>query len=231
MVLQLVQIGNALPLSYPVDSSSIFEPGMVAQLSLFGNDIVAGLSDGLSPIGIIDDARSAAFTRPSFDEVVVIQCTGVLDAYGRYISTTDAKQELRNAGVVASSFVADYEHLILNPVNGVLTAPAGSVLNFDLDGDGKPDSIKTVVSYVYTIPNLPGEDTTIGSNRMTIWFTRGIYATDQFDTTQKYPLNAALFVNEEGKLTTRQATPEHPVVGMVTGPPSALMSSIEFLWL
>lgn len=231
MVLKLVQIGNGLPVSYPVDSSSVFEPGAIAQLKLFGQDIVAGLSDGLAPLGIIDDSRAAAFTQPSVDEIVVIQATGILDAYGRWVSTTAVKQELLHAGVVASSFVADYEDLILNPVNGVLTAPAGSVLNYDLDGDGKPDSIKTVVDYVYTVSGLPGEDTTVGSNRLTIWISRGLYATDQFDTTQKYPLNAALFVNEEGKLTTRQATPNHPAVAMVTGPPSALMASLEFLWL
>lgn len=231
MVLKLVQVGNALPVSYPVDSSSVFEPGAIAQLKLFGQDIVAGLSDGLAPLGILDDSRTSAFTKPSFGETVVIKCTGILDAYGRWISTTDAKQELLNAGVVASSFVADYEDLVLNPINGVLMAPAGSILNFDSDGDGKPDSIRTIVDYVYTVPGLPGEDTTVGSNRVTIWITRGLYATDQFDTTQKYPLNAALFVNEEGKLTTKQATPNHPAVAMVTGPPSALMASLEFLWL
>ncbi len=230
-MLRLVQIGNALPLSYPVDSTSVFEPGMIAQLKLGGQDIVAGLSDGTAPLGIIDDVRSTAFTRPSIDETVIIKCTGVLDAYGKWISTADAKQELLNSNVVPSSFVADYEHLILNPVNGILMAPAGSELNFDLDGDGKPDSIKTIVDYVYQIPDLPGEDTTVGSNRMTIWFTRGVYITDKFDTTQKYPLNAALFVNEEGLLTTKQATPNHPAVAMITGPPSAMLNNIEFMWL
>jgi len=231
MVLRLIQVGNALPVSYPVDSSSVFEPGAICQLKLFGQDIVAGLSDGLAPLGIIDDARSSAFTKPVVDETVVIKATGILDAYGHWVSTTDAKEELLNAGIVSSSFVADYEHLVLNPINGVLMAPAGSILNFDSDGDGRPDSIRTIVNYVYTVSGLPGEDTTVGSNRITIWVTRGIYATDQFDTTQKYPLNAALFVNEEGKLTTQQATPNHPAVAMVLGPPSALTASLEFMWL
>lgn len=230
-MLRLVQIGNALPLSYPVDSTSVFEPGMIAQLKLVGQDIVAGLSDGTAPLGILDDARSTAFTRPSIDETVLIKCTGILDAYGKWISTADAKQELLYPNVMPSSFVADYENLILNPVNGILTAPAGSELNFDLDGDGKPDSIKTIVDYVYMVSELPGEDTTLGSNRVTIFFTRGVYITDKFDTTQKYPLNAALFVNEEGLLTTKQATPNHPAVAMCTGPPSALMGNIELMWL
>lgn len=230
-MLRLIQVGNALPFSYPVDPSSTFEPGQIGQLKQVGQDIVAGLSDGTAPIGIIDDVRTAAFTNTAIDEVVLISATGVLDAYGKYVSTADAKTELNNANIVASSFVSDTENLILNPVNGVITAPAGTELNFDVDGDGLPDSIKVIVSYVYNVTSLPGDDTTIGSNRLTIWFTRGIYATDQFDTKQRYPLGAALFVNESGKLTTKQITPQHPPVGVVTGPPSALVNSLEFMWV
>ncbi len=229
-MLRLIQIGNALPMSYPVDGTSTFQPGQIGQLKLYGNDIVIGLSDGIAPLGIIDDIRTSAFTQPVIDEIVVIRAVGVQDAYGNYVTVVDAKQELNNSQIVASSFVSDYENLILNPINGILTVPAGSRLNFDLDGDGKPDSIKTIVSYVYRIANLPGDDTTIGSNRLTIWFMRGIFETDQFDPLQRYPLNATLFVNEDGKLTTKQITPEHPPVAIVTGPPSALVNTIQFLW-
>jgi hypothetical protein len=128
------------------------------------------------------------------------------------------------------SFIADYENIILNHINGMIILPAGSKLNFD-SGSGRPDSVKTIVSYVYQIPNLPGDDTTIGSNRVTIWFCRGIFETDQYDTTQAYPLNATLYINSEGKLTTKQITPNHPGVAVCTGPPSALNSSLEFLFL
>ena len=229
-MLRLIQVGNALPFSYPVDGTSIFQPGQIGQLKLYGNDIVIGLSDGTAPMGIIDDIRTSAFTQPSVDEVVVIRAVGIQDSYGNYVTISDAKQELENSQIVASSFVADYENLILNPMNGILTAPAGSILNFDLDGDGQVDSIKTIVNYVYRVPSLPGDDTTIGSNRVTIWFMRGIFETDQFDTLQRYPLNATLFVNEDGKLTTKQITPQHPPVGIVTGPPSALVNTLQFLW-
>ena len=127
--------------------------------------------------------------------------------------------------------MADYSGLILNSINGILTLPADALLNWDANGDGRPDSVKTVVNYVYQVASLPGDDTTIGSNRITIWFQRGIFATDQFDTLQRYPLNATLFVNEEGKLTTKQATANHPGVAMVTGPPSANVTNLEFMWL
>ena len=230
-MLKLIQVGNALPFSYPLDPTATFQPGTIGQLKMVGNDIVMGVSDGTAPIGIIDDVRSEAFTRAVIDETTVILATGVLDAYGHYVSTADAKQELNNAYIVASSFVTDYEDLVLNTINGVLTAPAGSILNYDVDGDGIPDSIRTVSSYVHEISSLPGEDTTIGSNRVTIWFSRGIYATDQFDTTQQYPINAALFVSSTGLLTTKQPTPSHPAVGLLTGSPTAMIGTIEFMWM
>jgi hypothetical protein len=230
-MLKIIQAGNALPFSYPVDISSTFQPGQIAQLKLIGQDIVAGLSDGTAPLGIIDDIRTNAFTATIVDEIVIIAGYDiVLDGYN-YINGADSKQELNNAGLLQSSFVADYEGLILNPVNGILTLPAGSLLNYDNDGDNHNDSVRTIVNYVYQVPSLPGDDTTIGSNRMTVWFQRGIFATDQFDPLQRYPLNATLFVSAEGKLTTRQSTAEHPGVAIVTGPPSAIEGSLEFLWL
>jgi len=230
-MLRLIQIGNNLPWTYPVDSTSVFLPGMIGQLKVMGNDIVIGLSDGLAPLGILDDVRSTAFTRPSVDEIVVIvPAASQQDAYGRWISVGDAKKELENPNITASSFVADYDDLIVNVVNGVLTLPAGSFLNYD-SGSGHFDSVKTIVNYVYQVPDLPGDDTTIGSNRVTIWFTRGLYATDQYDTTQRYAVNTPLFVNEEGKLTSRQATANHPAVALCTAPPSALVGNLEFMWL
>jgi hypothetical protein len=231
-MLKIIQSGNALPFSYPVDITSIFQPGQIGQLKLIGQDIVVGLSDGTAPLGLIDDTRSNAFTQSVVDEVIIIAGVDITtDGYGNFFTGSDAKQELNNAGLLQNSFVSDYEGLELNIVNGILTLPEDSQLNFDADGDGLEDSVKTIVSYVYQVPNLPGDDTTMGSNRMTVWFQRGIFATDQFDTTQRYPLNATLFVNEEGKLTTRQATPDHPGVAMVTGPPSALVGTLEFMWL
>lgn len=230
-MLKIIQAGNALPFSYPVDSSSSFQPGQIAQLKLAGQDIVAGLSDGTAPLGIIDDIRTTAFTQTVVDEIVVISGVDVTtDGYNFY-NGADSKQELNNAGLIQSSFVADYEGLVLNPTNGILTLPANSVLNYDNDDDGLEDSVRTVVNYVYQIPSLPGDDTTIGSNRITVWFQRGIFATNQFDSLQRYPLNATLFVSAEGKLTTSQATADHPGVAIVTGPPSAIEGTMEFMWL
>jgi hypothetical protein len=230
-MLRLIQVGNSLPISYPVDITASFQPGMICQLKLIGQDIVAGISDGTAPLGIIDDIRSNAFTKPIVDEIVVIEANGVTwDGYN-FRSERASKQELANAGLIQASFVADYEGLILNPTNGILTLPANSILNWDSTGNGTYDSIKTIVNYVYQVPSLPGDDSTIGSNRITVWFQRGIFETDQFDTLQRYPLNSTLFVNEEGKLTTKQSSSKHPGVALLLAPPSAMIGSIQLLWL
>ena len=101
----------------------------------------------------------------------------------------------------------------------------------DLDGDGIPDAIRTVVSYTYQIPGIPGDDSTQGSGKISIWFQRMIFQTDKFETNVRYPVNANLFVSESGLLTTRQATPDHPAIALVTGPPSAMFGTLEALLL
>ena len=231
---RIIQAGNALPFSYPVDPSSSFQAGQIGQLKLVGQDIVVGLSDGTAPLGIIDDVRTNAFTQPVIDEIVIISAPDprliTTDGYHFY-NTVSFQQNLDNGGILRTSFVADFDGLVLNPVNGILTIPAGTRLNWDSTGDGQEDSVKAVCNYVYQVPSLPGDDTTVGSSRVTIWFQRGIFSTDQFDTLQRYPLSAILFVNEEGKLSTQQLTAEHPGVAMVTGPPSAMINTLEFMWL
>lgn len=230
-MLRLVQIGNSLPLSFPVDPTCTFQPGQIAQLKVMGNEIICGVSDGTAPLGIIDDINTSAFTAPSNDEIVDISVISMGDGYGHYVSVAETMQLLRFSSVVRSSFVSDTEDIILYDVNGAIAAPAGTTVNYDKDGDGIPDTIRVVVSYAYRIPNVPGDNTTIGSGRMTVWFNRGIYETDQYDTRQRYIVNATLFVNETGLLTTKQLTPSHPGIAMVTGPPSGLNNTLEFMWL
>ena len=230
-MLRLIQIGNALPINYVVDPTATFQPGQIAQLKVLGNEIVCGVSDGTAPIGIIDDICTNAFTAPSKDEVVVIPVVGVQNGSGEWVSITDAMKSLRNPNIVRSSFVSDIGGLILNDVNGVLEAPAGTPLNYDSDGDGNLDAIRAVVSYTYRIANVPGDNSTLGTGRITVWFARGIYETDQFDTRQKYAVNATLFCNADGLLTTDQPTASHPGIAIITGPPSGLNATLEFMWL
>ena len=233
MVFRIVQAGNALPTSYPVDQNAEFQPGMIAQLGVNGNNIVAGVSDGTAPIGIIDEIKTRAFTAPSIDEVVLASVPEIAreTRNGRVYSTIDIQKSLANPNVIGSSFTSNPVDVELQERNGVLVFPAGTELNFDIDGDGMPDSIRTVVSYTYQVPNIPGDDTTAGSGKVTIWFQRMIAQTDMYETNQRYPLNANLFVSECGLLTSRQPTADHPGVAVVTGSPSAIFGTLEFLWL
>ena len=222
---------NGLPISMPLDPSAEFEPGMVAQLKLIGNDIVAGISDGTAPIGIIDDIRTQAFTKPQVDEVVEISVKTVeLDDNGKLVNSEEVVGFLTNSNIVEASFTSTLTSA-LNPVNGAIIIEPGTPLNFDFDNDGIMDGFRVIVNYIYRVATMPGDDSTVGSGRVTIHYDRGFYATDQFDPRQAYPLNASLFVGLDGKFTTKQPTENHPGVAFVTGPPVATNSTLEFYLL
>ena len=232
-MLKVIHSGNAMPMSLPVDPTAEFQPGAFAQLRVIGNDIVAGVSDGTAPIGVIDDARIAAFTRSQIDEIVQIQVPAAsigIDSNGKLVNTVEVSSPLENPHIIQSSFISNIS-VFLNYVNGIVTVPAGTELNYDFDGDGTNDGFKIVTSYIYRISNKPGDDTTLSSGRVTIHYQRGIYATDQFDTTQAYPLNATLYVGLDGLLTSKQPTETHPGIALVTGPPASTQNNLEFLLL
>ena len=230
-MLKVIHSGNALPMSLSVDPTAEFEPGMFAQLGLIGNDIVASVSDGTAPLGLIDDVRTSAFTRAQVDEVVVINAqSSEIDDNGNRVSTVDVTGVLEFPHIIESSFTSTIS-IVLNTVNGVMTVPSGTELNHDSSGDGTYDSFKIVTNYIYRIAGKPGDDTTVGSGRITIHYQRGIYATDQFDTTQMFPVNCTLYVGLDGKLTSSQPTDNHPGVAVCTGPPSAAIGTLEFMLL
>ena len=232
-MLRIIQSGNSLPFSFEVEPNAEFEPGNVGQLVLNGNQVACGVSDGTAPLGIIDDIKKNAFSSVSIDEVIIAPIPSSIVTVNGSTRTVaiDVKAELLNPHVVASSFVSRNLDVELNAKNGIITFVEGTELNFDLDGDGTPDSIRTVVSYTYQIPNVPGDDSTFASGQVTVWFQRMIAATDQFETNQRYPVNAPLFVSDSGLLTTRQIAPDYPSVAIVTAPPTAIHGSLEFLWL
>ena len=230
-MLKVIHTGNAMPMSLPVDPTAEFEPGMFAQLGLIGNDIVGSVSDGTAPLGIIDDVRTTAFTKAQVDEVVVATAQAIeVNSNGYRVNAEDLTGILEFPNIVENSFTSTIS-VILNTVNGVVTIPAGTVLNHDSDGDGEYDSFRVIVNYIYRVAGTPGDDTTVGSGRITLHYQRGIYATDQFDTTQVYPVNATLYVGLDGKISSKQPTANHPGVAVCTGPPSASIGTIEFMLL
>jgi hypothetical protein len=202
---------------------------MIAELTVIGNQVMATVSNGTAPIGIIDDIKTKAFTNVSWNEVVIVPAVGVMQG-GQLVTPIDIKAELRKPNIIPSSFTSTV-NVYLNPVNGIVTFLAGTPLNFDLMGTGTPNAIRTIVNYTYQVANIPGDDSTAGSGRMTVWFNRIFLQTDQYETNQQYPVRANLFVSENGFLTTRRPSAIHPAVAMVTAPPVASHSMLEILWL
>ena len=202
---------------------------MIAELTVLGNQVMATISNGTAPIGVIDDIKTRAFTNVSWNEVVIVPPTGVAGPGGTLVTPIDIKAELKRPNITASSFNSTV-NVVLNPVNGVVTFVAGTQLNFDLIGSGTPNAIRTIVNYTYQVPNIPGDDSTQGSGRVTVWFQRMFFQTDQFETNQQYPVRANLYVSEMGLLTTRRPSSLHPAIAMVTAPPSPLNSMIECLY-
>lgn len=228
-MLRLVQVGNALPASFICDPSAEFQPGMIAELAVIGNQIMATVSNGTAPIGIIDDIKTRAFTNVSWNEEIYVPAVGV-NSNGRLVTPVDVKAELKKPNVVSSSFTSSV-NVVLNPINGVITFLAGTPLNIDLTGSGTFNGIKAVVNYTYQVANVPGDDSTAGSGRMTVWYNRMFAQTDQYETNQQYPVRANLFVSETGYLTSRRPSAIHPAVAMVTAPPSPQHPMLEFLFL
>lgn len=229
-MLRLVQVGNALPASFICDPSAEFQPGQIAELTVIGNQVMATVSNGTAPIGVIDDIKTRAFTNVSWNEVVIVPAVGVLNNNNVLVTPIDIKADLKKPNIIPSSFNSTV-NVYLNPVNGVVTFLAGTPLNFDLTGSGQPNAIRAIVNYTYQVANIPGDDSTQGSGRMTVWFNRMFFQTDQYETNQQYPVRANLFVSESGFLTTRKPSDIHPAVAMVTAPPTPMNSMLEVLWL
>lgn len=228
-MLRLRSVGNSLPESFIVDPSAEFQPGMIGELTSIGNQVMMTVSNGTAPFGIIDDIKTKAFTNVSWNETILVSVPGVPGPDGYLVSAYDVKAELRRPNILPTSFNSTVRGE-LNPINGIFTFLAGTPLNTDLTGSGVPSGIKALVNYTYQVPNIPGDDSTIGNGRVTIWYQRMIVQTSMFETNQAYPLRANLFCSERGLLTTRKPSAIHPAIGMVTAPPSPLNAMLELLW-
>jgi len=202
---------------------------MVAELTVIGNQTMATVSNGTAPLGIIDDIRTRSFTNVSWNETILVPAQAVPNSSGQLVTPVDIKAELRRPNIVKNSFSSTVK-VMLNPVNGVITFLAGTPLNVDLTGAGQPNGIKAIVSYTYEVPNIPGDDSTVGTGRVTVWYQRMFAQTNQFESNQVYPVRANLFVSELGFLTTRKPSPIHPAIAMVTASPSPLNPLLEFLF-
>ena len=218
---------------WQVDPSAQFQAGMIGGLISLGGEVVMTVADGVNvpPYGLFDDFKTNSFTRPVYNERFVVTPNPAIvteDANENLVLAAEASGTLMAANIVAHTIRTDVAFRLL-PVNGVGIFPAGTLLNLDNDEDGTLDSIVAIVSYMYEMTGVSGEDTTRGSGKVTVWNRRGEYITDQFDTLATYPLNAPLYVCN-GKLTTSRPCETAAVVAMVTGPPSTSGPTLQFLW-
>jgi hypothetical protein len=235
-MLRILHPGRSLPTQRTLDPNAIFIAGMIGQLKFVGNEIVLGVSDGTAPFGVIEDTRAVAHVAPAIDEPVVI-----VPAVGETVSTpnglalsVDKIAFLQNANILQHSFVSTKGGVELIAVNGAVRVLAGTLLNAIVDpGSSSPDSFVTHVRYSYYVPNRPGDDSTMGSSKVSVWANPAgaIFSTDQFEPAVPYPLNAGLYVSLYGKLTTQQLMENQPAVAMVCVPPTRVNESLEFIWL
>jgi len=226
-MLKFVQPHNLIPASFIVDPSDTFEPGMIAQCKLYGNQAVVGVSDGRAPIGIIDDIRVSSFSAVAYNEQHSVLVTNPATVGGKLVTPIDIFIPLQNPFIFPESFISSIPG-DLNAKNGILTILAGTELNL-IDG-GLPVGINLYCNYRFSITNLPGNDSTNGSGRIAVWYGPMFIQTDQYETNMQYPIGAPLYVSDTGYLTTRKIEENYPPVGMVTDPPGAMNSFLGVYW-
>lgn len=236
MTLRVLHPGRHLPTFRTLDPNATFIAGMIGQLKYVGNEIVLGVSDGIAPFGIIEDTREIAHVRPVIDEPVVVTplLSEIVDNGSGPQLAVDKYAFLQNANILQNSFVSTKASVELIATNGAVKIPAGTKLNARVDpSPGDADSFVTHVRYSYYVPNRPGDDTTMGSAKVSIWANPAgaIFSTDQYETEVPYPLNAGLYCSPNGKFTTKQSIETQPAIAMVCVPPTRINNMLELIWL
>lgn len=67
------------------------------------------------------------------------------------------------------------------------------------------------------------------SHRVKVCLSRVLIETDNFDLSQRYPVNASLYLTKDNRYTTYRESPDRQVVGVVTRPPTADTSSLQMI--
>lgn len=226
---RIIQSSKSLPASFICDPSAEFEPGHVGELTVMANQVMCTVSTGVAPIGIIDDIKTRSFTSVSWNEEKIVSAVGTTSPSGQIVLANEVKVELNKSNIVAGSFGSTVPCL-LNANNGIITFTAGTPLNFDSTGSGIPNGIRTIVNYTYFVANIPGDDSTIGNGRVTIWYDRMFFQSSIIETNVNYPVRANVYVNDRGQITTRKTLANAPAVGMVTAPPITANPLVEIFW-
>lgn len=217
----------------PVDPSAVFEPGFIGGLIEIGGETFATVANGTSipPFGIIDDINTTAFRRPVIDDIVFIPSPGVPPpgygmGQGILINPSPVMGTLRETNILSATFTSDVT-VQLNPKHGSIIVPAGTPLNHR-NSNGDFDGFEIRTSYQYMVADIPGDSSVAATGLITLHIFRGMFETDQFDTTVDYLLNAPLYCGPDGKITARV---NGIAIGTVVYKPSTINASLTFLWL
>jgi hypothetical protein len=229
-MLRIIESFNNLPIQATPNPDLICQPGHFASFQIKNGTAVISLSDGVHPYGIIDDIRSDVIRKVTESwETYIVPATDI--EYNKYTKDLYTEQslvvELKNKNIIASSFTSDI-YGKLDSAIGTLTIPSGTMCNYTLPGSTTNNSLKFKCKYAYNIKLSKFEDSTIGTNKITIWNKNMIADTDMFDTTQEYVIGKPLYV-AIGLLTTKRNDYVCPAVGSVLKSPSDNSGYLRFV--
>src|SRR5665213_2217605 len=98
-MLRIVQSGYSLPIDFIVDPAAEFLPGMLAELTVIGNQVMATVSTGTAPFGVIDAIKTRSFATVAWNEVIIVPAIGVPGPNNTLVTPIEIKAELRHAYV------------------------------------------------------------------------------------------------------------------------------------
>lgn len=237
-MLRIIELFNNLPKSYMIDKSAWFQPGQIGSLKIMGDKTVLGICDGINPVGIIDDIKTDKFRGIVWDKEIIVPAEHV-----ELVSDSELpfqpclaihqKINLYHALIVKDSFVSNVP-VILNAPNGVITFPKGTKLNYCTNLSADPnqfvinDALRLVIRYAYNTPNSKIDDSTLGSERVTVWVRNMIAETDMFDIKQEYKKYIPLYASN-GFLSSKRTTAECKSIGFVLDLPSFNRPLLRFM--
>jgi hypothetical protein len=203
-----------------VDPATSFVAGMAATLTTDSDGkVVLTAADNTTStgkiIGLFYCHKTTSFYRAVKDELQVV---GTSPNTASLVYLAHANLKAGSIRVVQrdldETVYAEDTNYTCNDTNGVVTVSTGI---------GATEAL--LISYLYLDPNLIGIDQTLGSGKAATLEDNGEIGTMIYDTSKAYTLNASLYVNSAGYLTT---TAGAAVVGMVTKPPTSEDPELHF---
>ena len=199
-----------------VNSSAEFIAGMAATLDSSGELIVAN-NTTTKVIGLFYNHKTTSFYRPVIDEKVTFG-TSPNSATVGYLKHANLKgaagtnvvvRSAINGGGTVYDYAASGNDYRVSYTNGTITTSTGSSI-------GSTDTV--YVSYMYEDPNLVGIDQTLGAGLCATLEDSGEIATLAYDAKYAYAVNADVYINSAGYLTSATGS---KIIGFVTKSPTA----------